>query len=70
MLIGSLKDVEEFSAMDEDRRDRALTAVLDEFRVNPVIDKEIKKNKVIMRELATAVNASFNPEKRLTGDFK
>jgi hypothetical protein len=61
MLIGSLTDVEEFGQMEQSRRDSALQAMLDEFRVNPVIDREVRNNKVIMGELAKAVNRTFNP---------
>ncbi|HSR68614.1 MAG TPA: hypothetical protein VLU25_11805 [Acidobacteriota bacterium] len=61
MLIGSLTDIEEFSRLEQSRRDNALQAMLDEFRVNPVIDKEVRGNKVIMQELAKAVNRTIDP---------
>ena len=47
--------------MDQSRRDVALQAMLDEFRVNPIIDKEVRANKIIMRELSKAVNRTIDP---------
>lgn len=70
MLIGSLSDVDSFNKLDQASRDAALQAALDAFRTNPVIDQEIQKNPVIMRELATSVNATFNPTKALAANFQ
>lgn len=61
MLIGTMSDVEEFGKLENDMRSNSLEAMLDEFRVNPVIDEQIRKNKVIMRELEKAVHRTMDP---------
>ncbi|MGR9556461.1 hypothetical protein ACU8MG_25305 (plasmid) [Rhizobium leguminosarum] len=70
MLIGGLTDVTQFRELDPSSREAALMAALDEFRTNPVIDKEVQNNTVIMGELAKAVNRSLNPTREVPQDFK
>ena len=57
------------SKLEQGRRDDALQAMLDEFRVNPVIDKEIRGNQVIMTELAKAVSRTIHPRRELPKNF-
>ena len=66
MIIGGLTDIEEFAKVDEPTRNAALDAALDQFRVNPVIDKEVRSNPVIMRELAKTVSYAISPASEVT----
>lgn len=55
MILGSIAGLPEVSNLEPTRLELVSEAAIDEFRTNPVIDEEVRKNRVIMRELRNAV---------------
>ncbi|MEX5711748.1 hypothetical protein AB1484_26500 [Parafrankia sp. FMc6] len=55
MIIGSLVGRENLGDLETSQLDEILQVALDEIASNPIIDEQIRKNPVIMRELAAVV---------------
>ena len=61
MLIGHLISPEAISQLDPKRLDELTEVAMKAFVENTIIDEEIRKNPVIMKELSAVVARSLKP---------
>jgi hypothetical protein len=59
MIIGSVVGVEEVGKLDTGDIDSVVQHALDEISTNPIIDAQIRKDPIIMRELQGVVTRSL-----------
>ena len=64
MIIGSVMGPEEVGRLEAGRIDEVTQVVLDEITSNPIIDEQIRKDPIIMRELRGAAERAISGEQQ------